>query len=222
MKESILKTLQQQNDLTEISMYLYGASGHCKVIIDIITASEEFKIEGIMDDNPKITALFDIPVFNTSTFDTLADKSFIIAVGNNKIRKKIVEKVGDIYITAIHPRSVISPYTVIDAGTVVMAGVIVNADAVIGKHCIINTAAVIEHDCILGDYVHVSPNAALGGAVEVGEGAHIGIGATVIQGIKIGKWATIGAGTVIINDIPDYAVVVGNPGKILKYHTKHE
>lgn len=203
-------------------MYLYGASGHCKVIIDIITASNEIEIEGIVDDNPRVDAIFEIPVFKTNAFATLSDKTFIIAVGSNSIRKRIVEDVGAVYKTAIHPQALVSRFTEIEVGTVVMAGAIINADAVIGKHCIINTAAVIEHDCILGDYVHISPNAALGGAVEIAEGAHIGIGATVIQGIKIGKWATIGAGTVIISDIPDYAVVVGNPGKIVKYHTQHE
>jgi acetyltransferase EpsM len=54
--------------------------------------------------------------------------------------------------------------------------------------------------------------------VKVGEGTHIGIGSSVIQGITIGKWVTIGAGAVIIRDIPDFAVVVGNPGKIIKYN----
>ena len=66
------------------------------------------------------------------------------------------------------------------------------------------------------DFVHISPNAALAGSITVGEGTHIGIGASVIQGIKIGKWATIGAGAVIIRDVPDFATVVGNPGKIIK------
>jgi acetyltransferase EpsM len=55
--------------------------------------------------------------------------------------------------------------------------------------------------------------------VQVGEGTHIGIGACVVQGIKVGKWATIGAGAVIIKDVPDYAVVVGNPGRIIKYNS---
>ena len=65
---------------------------------------------------------------------------------------------------------------------------------------------------------HISPNAALAGNVSVGEGTQIGIGAAVIQGIKIGKWVTVGAGAVIIKDIPDYAVVVGNPARILSRH----
>jgi len=56
----------------------------------------------------------------------------------------------------------------------------------------------------------------LAGNVTVGEGSHVGIGASVIQGVTIGKWATIGAGSVIIKDVPDFATVVGNPGRIIK------
>jgi acetyltransferase EpsM len=48
----------------------------------------------------------------------------------------------------------------------------------------------------------------------------IGAGATVTPGIKIGKWALVGAGAVIIENIPDHAVVVGNPGRIIRYTTQ--
>jgi acetyltransferase EpsM len=56
----------------------------------------------------------------------------------------------------------------------------------------------------------------------VGEGSNIGIGASVIQGVSIGKWVVVGAGTVIIDDIPDYAVVVGIPGKIIKFNKRND
>jgi acetyltransferase EpsM len=203
-------------------MYLYGASGHCKVIIDSVIASNEFKIKGIFDDNPNIVSLFDIPVFNTKSIASFSDKQFIVSIGDNRKRKLVVEKIQAIYTTVIHPTAIISVFSEIGEGTVIMAGSIINPDAIIGRHCIINTAAIIEHDCKLDDFVHVSPNASLAGGVQVGIGSHIGIGATVIQGISIGKWVTIGAGSVIINNIPDYSVVVGNPGKIIKYNSKNE
>ncbi len=203
-------------------MYLYGASGHCKVIIDCIIASNELKIEGILDDNPKIDSIFDIPVFNTKSIQSFSDKQLIISIGDNIKRKRIVENIQAIYRTIIHPKAIISRFSKIGDGTVIMAGAIINPDTIIGKHCIINTAAIIEHDCKLDDFVHISPNASMAGGVQVGTGAHIGIGATVIQGISIGRWTTIGAGSVIINDVPDYAVVVGNPGKIIKYNDKNE
>ena len=48
-----------------------------------------------------------------------------------------------------------------------------------------------------------------------GELSFIGIDTTIIQGIKIGKNVTIGAGSVIIKDIPDNVIIVGNPTKII-------
>jgi len=203
-------------------MYLYGASGHCKVIVDIIASTPELTIKGILDDNPKFDMLFDIPVFNTKMFETFSDKQLIITVGDNRIRKKIVENSPAIYKIAVHSKAIVSNYATIGIGTVIMAGAILNPDATIGQHCIINTGALVEHDCQIDNFVHVSPNAALAGGVAVGEGTHIGIGSVVIQGIKIGKWVTIGAGAIIINNIPDYAVVVGNPGRIIKYNEEHE
>jgi len=85
---------------------------------------------------------------------------------------------------------------------------------------IINTNASVDHDCKIHDFAHISPQVGLAGGVEIGEGTHIGIGACIIQNITIGKWATIGAGTVVLKNVPDYAVVVGNPGKIIKYNEK--
>ena len=206
----------------EIDIYLFGASGHCKVIIDIIASAQDLTIKGIVDDYPNQKELCDIPVFNTNSFRTFSDKQFIVSVGNNRTRKKIVDHLSAIYPIAVHSQAIVSKRAIIGEGTVIMACAVINSDAFIGQHCIINTAAVIEHDCKIANYVHVSPNVTLAGNIIVGEGTHLGIGATVIQGIKIGKWATIGAGSVVIRDVPDYAVVVGNPGKVIKYNIKHE
>ena len=197
----------------ENKTYLYGASGHCKVIIDIFKL-RGISIKAIIDDNPKSAHLFGIPVITTKDF--AKEDQVIISIGNNEIRKKLSAEMEVDFTTAIHPTAIISPFSNIGTGTVIMAGTIVNADTMIGKHCIINSGAIVEHDNKIADFVHISPGVSLAGNVSIGEGSHIGIGASVIQGMKIGKWATIGAGSVIIKDVPDFAVVVGNPGKIIK------
>lgn len=197
-------------------MNLYGASGHAKVIIDI-ASSINVKVNKIYDDNEKIDFLNDKPVIHSVSEEMLAE-GIIVSIGNNRIRKKVCSDYKGIISEAlIHNSSVISPSVKINLGTVVMSNTSINADTLVGEHCIINTAATIDHDCIIGNYVHISPNVAIAGGVTILEGTHVGIGAVVIPGIKIGKWVTIGAGSVIIKDIPDFAVVVGNPGKIIKY-----
>ncbi|TVZ28357.1 acetyltransferase EpsM [Gillisia sp. Hel_I_86] len=197
-------------------MNIYGASGHGKVIIDI-AESNNISIDQIFDDNKNIEFLNKRAVVHVLN-QRLLDADTIIAIGNNKIRKKIVDSFnGNISDAIIHKSAIISPSAILEKGTVVMANACVNSSTQIGEHCIINTASTIDHDCVLGNYVHISPNAAIAGNVGIDEGTHVGIGAVIIHGIKIGKWVTVGAGAVIIRDIPDFAVVVGNPGKIIKY-----
>ena len=194
---------------------LYGASGHAKVIIDILNESK-IAIASIIDDNPKSDTILGIEIKKTIHFDLNSLKNTIISIGNNKIRKKLANQLKTNFSKAIHPKAILSKTASIGDGTVVMAGTIVNAEVKIGNHCIINTGAIIEHECVIENFAHISPSASLAGGVQIGEGSHIGINATVIQYVTIGKWVTVGAGAVILNDIPDYAVVVGNPGKIIK------
>lgn len=198
-------------------MIIYGASGHGKVIAEIL---EENGITDLtfVDDRPSGNSFLAYPLHPTAALKQLQQHEVVIAVGNNSTRKAISERLTCSFASAKHPAAHISKRSQIGEGTVVMAGVSVNAESNIGKHVILNTNCSIDHDCILADYVHISPNAALAGNVTVGACTHIGIGASVIQGVRIGKYATIGAGTVILEDVPDYAVVVGVPGRIIKYN----
>jgi len=202
-------------------VYLYGASGHGKVVAEILEKNNS-SIPAVFDDNPASTRLLDYPVPGPFAPDNFpGDAQLIITIGNNSTRKKIADKLtGVSFATAIHPAANISARCSIGAGTVIMAGVSVNSSVVMGRHVILNTNCSVDHDCELGDFVHISPNAALAGNVKIGEGTHVGIGACVIQGMNIGSWAIIGAGTVVITDVPDHAVVVGNPGKIIRYTKK--
>ena len=195
-------------------MYLYGASGHAKVIMEILELVGE-PIEGLFDDDASIQYLLNY-VVQPFPAEFASNNKLIISIGNNRIRRKIASFIRAEFGTAIHPAAIISKRSSIATGSVVMGGVTINTDVKIGSHCIINTNCSIDHDSIIEDYVHISPNAAICGGVEIGEGAHIGAGVVVIPGKKIGRWCTIGAGSVIIKDIPDYSTAVGNPSSVIK------
>ncbi|MFA7448893.1 MAG: acetyltransferase [Weeksellaceae bacterium] len=195
-------------------MYLYGASGHGKVVAEIAELNG-LEIKGFIDENTEIHQVWDYPVLHEVPADV---KSLFLSVGTNQSRKKIYQQFQKYsFPTLIHPNAFVSQRAILGQGTVVMASATINPDTHIGNHVILNTNCSIDHECKIGDFVHISPNAALAGDVHIGEGTQIGIGASVIQGIRIGKWAMIGAGAVIIHDVPDYAVVVGNPGRIIKW-----
>ena len=192
-------------------MNLFGASGHAKVIIDIVR-SQGKKVDNLYDDNEELNEMLGIPVLHKKEIAS----PIIISIGDNLTRKRIAESLTVDYEVAIHSSAIISDFAKIGVGSVVMQGVIIQSCAIIGKHCVINTGATIDHDCVIQDFVHVSPNSTLCGNVFVGEGAHIGAGSVVIPNIKIGKWCVIGAGSVVTKDIPDNVLAVGNPCKVIR------
>lgn len=194
---------------------LIGASGHAKVILDILENNNK-EVSGFYDDNLKILEFKGLKSFG-GVCDIVPDQhKYIISIGVNKIRAMIDETLKVSYERAIHSSAILSSSAILLEGTVVMAGVVVNSDTKVGRHCILNSQCSIDHDCTIGDFAHISPNSCITGGVEIGEGAHIGAGAVVIPGVKIGAWSTVGAGAVVIRDVEPHTVVVGNPAKVIR------
>ena len=117
-------------------MYLFGASGHGKVIKEIVEAGGGI-VAAFIDDNPSVSEVAGVMVVHGQT----GLSPVIVSIGVNSVRKKIVGRLSGAFGVAIHPSAVVSPSAKIGEGTVIMAGAVVNADAVIGRHCIINTGA---------------------------------------------------------------------------------
>ena len=201
------------------SVVIIGASGHGKVIADIIVNSDD-KVLGFLDDADDVQGkkIIGFPVLGKiADFDKYRDCEFVIAIGNPYIREKISNELPVKWYTAIHPTAVISSLDVeIGKGTVIMANAVVNPSARIGKHCIINTGAIVEHDNILEDYVHLSPNVTLAGIVKVGKSTHIGAGSCTKQVLNIASDCIIGAGSVIVKDITESGTYVGVPARKIK------
>lgn len=201
------------------SVVIIGASGHGKVIADIIINSGD-RVLGFLDDANDIQGnkIIGFPVLGKiADYDNYRDCEFVIAIGNPYIREKIAIELPVKWYTAIHPTAVISSLDVeIGEGTVIMANAVVNPSVKIGKHCIINTGAIVEHDNILEDYVHLSPNVTLAGIVKVGKSTHIGAGSCTKQVLNIASDCVIGAGSVIVKDITESGTYVGVPARKIK------
>jgi acetyltransferase EpsM len=203
---------------------IYGASGHGKVIIDIVEKEGKYKIAGLIDDNPEMQGRDFCAYPVIGGLDVLKEDDrnaykLILAMGDNQSRKRLLERVkplGYQLANAIHPSAQMGRDVLLDSGTVVMANVAVNPGTRVGENVIVNTGATVDHDCIIGDYVHISPGAHLAGDVEVGELSHIGIGASIVAGVRIGRQSVIGAGAVVIENLPDYVKAVGIPAKVIE------
>lgn len=124
----------------------------------------------------------------------------------------------DRWLTVVDQTAVV-PFDYCEIGTNCFLGPLVqmSANAVIKDHCTLLGNCFIGHDSVVGEFCHVASNAVVGSYVEIGSGVHIGLNCTIRENIKIGSNSIVGAGAVIVKDVPENAIVVGNPGKVLKY-----
>ncbi|MCT4605057.1 MAG: acetyltransferase [Marinisporobacter sp.] len=208
-------------------LILIGAGGHSKVVIDIV--KDQYELIGFtdIDENKHDKEFYGVKVLGDDTllkdlYDQGVKNALITlgSTGDNSLRKKIfkqVQALGFTFINAISNTAMLSQSVKLGVGNMIINGVIINADTKIENNVIINTGAIIEHDCHIKSHVHICPGARLAGGVKVGEGSSIGMGSTIIQGIRIGRNVTIGAGSVVTKDMEDDSIVVGVPGKIIKY-----
>lgn len=206
---------------------IIGASGHAKVVIDIIEKQNEFEIFGLIDSYKKVgEEIFGYKILGTeediSNLKTTHNiYGGIIAIGDNWTRMSMYHKIIGVskdfkFISAIHPGATLGKNIFIDEGTVIMPGVIINSDANVGKFCIINTNSSLGHDGMMKDFSSVAPGVTIGGSVTIGKSTAISLGASIIHNVSIGNYSIIGSGALIVEDVDDFKLVHGSPGKVIK------
>lgn len=200
---------------------IIGYSGHSFVVLD---AAKEMglHVEYYCERNKVSFNPFELIYLGDEgnySFNWNAVDAFILGIGDNRIRQKVANLIlsqKKIILNVIHPSSLVSNYATFGTGNFIAANVSVNALAKIADNCILNTGCIVEHECLIANGVHIAPGTVLAGNVTVGENSFIGANAVVKQGVKIGSGVTVGAGSVVIKDIPDNEIWVGNPAIELK------
>ncbi len=186
--------------------------------------SPDFVALGFIDNDPTKhgTTFYGLPVFGgIDCIPTLLadDVRFVnLITGSTTARYEVTLSAvrhGAILTNFIHP-SVNLDMTRWGLGNYVQEGVIVQAEVVVGDNSSIHMNSLVGHESIIGSSVFIAHAVSISGCCTIGDGCFIGTNATVLPRIKIGKWTTVGAGAVVTKDVPDYSVIVGNPGKILR------
>ena len=209
------------------NIIIIGASGHAKVIIDIVQEEGKYHIAGLLDQNrPVNEQVLGYPILGKeedlpNLVKIHAIKGVLIAIGDNFTRAKGVARVRKIcpdlpFVSTIHPKATIARDISIGEGTVVMAGVSINIGATVGAFCILNTNASLDHDSTIENYASLAPGVITGGDCHIGEYSSIGIGAIMLHGIRVDEHTVIGAASLVNKPIESFVVAYGIPAKIIR------
>lgn len=186
------------------------------------------KVVAFFDSNKSLwnTTINEIPIYGSEEilkeerFKKMIDTVYC-PIGNNKVRQKVLDFVNSLgYATPnfIHSSVVIHDTVKLGKGVYILPGSIVMPYTEIKDYSMISMGVNLAHHSILDKGCFLSTGVNFGASIHAKENAYIGIGATIMTGIKtLGKNSLIGAGSVVIKDVEDNAVVSGVPAKVIRY-----
>lgn len=151
-----------------------------------------------------------------------------------------IHSLADVKSLAIGKNTRVWQFAVIFDGAVIgencniCAHTLVENGVTVGNNVTVKSGVYLWEGTVVADDVFIGPNATFTNdvmprskvypkafsGITIKQGASIGANATLLPGITIGLGAMVGAGAVVVSDVPDYAVVVGNPAKVIRYLTK--
>lgn len=113
----------------------------------------------------------------------------------------------------------------------ICAHTLIEGDVIIGDRVTVKSGVYIWDGIRIEDDVFIGPCVAFTNdrhprskvypvefpTMVIKQGASVGANATLLPGITVGKYAMVGAGAIVTKDVPDYAVVAGNPAKVIRY-----
>lgn len=207
---------------------VFGLGAQTKYILDNFAVSGRYQVRRILARNisastPKDICGVPIVSWTEGSIEALRLEGVlkgIVIDSNNRTKAALmtsVKEMGFMLVNAIHPYSTVAKTARIGCNVVINANSVVQPFSNIGSGVMVHAGVIVEHDNSIENFVNLAPGVTLAGWVHVGEAAYLYTNASVIPRRKIGSDSIVGAGAVVLNDVPDRAVAVGNPARVIKY-----
>lgn len=207
-------------------LLVLGAGGHCRAVLAVLRHHPEWAVAGILDrvDTTRGERIDTVEILGSferlEAMARLGMKGVALALGDGAERAAVLEKALGLGLAAPvlrHGSAIIDCGAEAQPGSLLCAGAILGPFARLGRGAILNTGAILDHESHLGAFSHACPGVRVAGRVNIGDHSVIGIGASIIDRLTIGSRVSIGAGAVVITNVPDGAVAVGVPARIIRY-----
>lgn len=206
--------------MSKRQLAMLAGGGHARVVLDALLCAGA-QVAGIMDPAYAVGhKIFGVSVVgNDDWLETVTPDDYRLvngagAVPRSQLRQRLFDsgkQRGFAFATVVHPSAIIGREAEVLEGAQIMAGAIVQCCVRVGENAVINTGASIDHDCSIAAHAFVGPGAILCGDVRIAQQVFIGAGAVVLPGIAIGAGAVIGAGAIVTRNVPEGALMIGNP-----------
>lgn len=184
-------------------MVIVGAGGHGKSVADLLLLQNEYELIGFVDDDyPNILDVWGFPVLGNVTAETFSSlqgcaESCVVAIGNNELRESIFKLIDDLGLmlpSMVHPKAFVSTRAMIGKGCVVMANAVIGTEAKLGNGVIVNSGAIVDHHAGVDDFGHLGVNVSMAGGARLGRSAWAQAGASLGYGVSIPSKAILKPG----------------------------
>lgn len=197
-------------------LVIFGAGGFGRDLI--FMARSERREVVILDDDASVVPDGGVPLIGHD--DLRLDDEMVISVADGHARAHIAARYRN-FGRLSAATFAIGQGAVVGEGAVLCDYAYIVPSVIVGRHFHLNVYSYVSHDCVIGDFVTFAPKVCCNGSVHIGDYASIGTGALLRNGtherpLTIGRNAIVGMGAVVLADVPDNAVVVGNPARVIK------
>ena len=217
------KEAAESRDKNKTPIVILGAGGTGIQVAESILLSEDKLFVGFLDDSveKQEQGFHSLPVLGglKAWKDLPDDYLFISSLYGPKNNLFFYELIQSLSIpetrwaVVIDPRAMVSKSAAFGYGVYVGAGTVVCAYVRLGNLCFVISNANVSHDCQLGEYVYCANSVSISGGVSIGAASYIGANCSIKEYTKIGSKAVVGIGSVVIRDVADGSIVVGNPAR---------
>ena len=142
---------------------------------------------------------------------------FVPAIGNPFEKEKYVrfiEDLGGVFISLRHIDNEFA-HTANVGESIIFKNCVIGPDTKVGDYVWFDRNSILSHGSSIDNFCHIGPNVTIGGNVSIGSNSIIHSGALIANNIKIGNGCVIGLGSVVLRDVPNGKIVLGNPARVV-------